>query len=260
MTSLKKAILVVSFGTSFDETRVKNIDLLEDEIKTLYPDYSIYSAWTSKMIINKILKRDNKKINTVTDAVQKMILDNVEELIVQPTHVISGIENDIMTEEVLKFKDSFKSIRFGTPLLNDNEDAKKIATAIAEEYKETLKNESLILVGHGSNHNINFAYAALDYTFKEMGYKNVFIGTIEAYPHMEEVLNYMKDIESKKLTIIPFMLVAGDHAVNDIAGEEDDTWRSFFEKAGYSVNCVVKGLGEYKSIRSIYLNHLASVI
>ena len=258
--SIKKAILVVSFGTSYDETRAKNIDALEEKIKAEYTDYAIYSAWTSKMILRKILKRDNKKINTVTEAMEQLVADGIEELIVQPTHIINGIENDIMTNDVMEFKDKFNKITFGAPLLNDTEDAISLVKILTNEYHDSLKDSALILVGHGSDHYINFAYAALDYSFKEQGHHNVFVGCIEAYPEMDNVLEQMKNFNFSKVIIIPFMLVAGDHATNDIASDDEDSWKTVFEKAGYDVTCYVKGLGEYEDVRNIYLNHLKTAI
>ena len=261
MKTSKKAILIVSFGTSFDDTRIKNIDVLENEIKELYSsDYAIYSAWTSKMIIKKIKNRDNIIMPNVSEAVENMIKDGIEELIVQPTHIINGLENDFMTEDVLKYKDNFKKISFGAPLLNDTEDLRSIVRVFAEEYLSSNDNLALVLMGHGSTHFSNFSYAALDYTFKEMGYKNVFVGTIEAYPDVDVLLNAVNELKPSNVILAPLMLVAGDHARNDMAGDDEDSWKNVFEEAGYNVSYYIKGLGEYKKIRELYLSHLNSAI
>lgn len=256
----KKAILIVSFGTTYNETRKKNIDSLENDIKRLYPEYAFYSAWTSKMIIKKLKNRDNKEIPTVSEAMENIVNDGITELIVQPTHIINGIENDFMKEDVLKFKDSFEKISFGAPLLNDTGDAKEIANILTDEYLKDDKDLTLVLMGHGSSHYSNFSYAALDYTFKEMGYKNIFVGTIESYPDIDIVLKSVNEMKPSRVILAPFMLVAGDHAVNDMSGDDEDSWKSIFEKAGYHVTCHIKGLGEYKRIRDIYLNHLKAAI
>jgi sirohydrochlorin cobaltochelatase len=256
----KKAILIVSFGTTHNRTREKNINSLENDMRSLYPDYTFYYAWTSKMIIKKIKDRDHKEIPTVSKAMENIVKDGITELIVQPTHIINGVENDFMKEDVLKFKDSFKKISFGAPLLNDTEDAKEVINILADEYLKSDKDSALVLMGHGSSHYSNFAYAALDYTFKEMGYENVIVGTIEAYPDIDIVLRSVNKIKPSKVILAPFMLVAGDHAVNDMSGDDEDSWKSIFEKAGYHVTCHIKGLGEYKRIRDIYLNHLKAAI
>lgn len=256
----KKAILLVSFGTSFNETREKNIDSIEKEVRNLYPDYSIYSAWTSKMIINKVAKRDAVKINTVTEAMKEIVHDGVLELTVQPTHIINGLENDFMTADVMEFKDHFQRLSFGSPLLTNIEDVRSIVDVLAQAYPLKDKTRALVLMGHGSTHHSNFSYAALEYTFKEMGYDNVFVGTIEAYPDIDVVLKSVNSYRPSEIILIPFMLVAGDHAVNDMAGDEDDSWKNIFESAGYPVTCSVKGLGEYRGIRDLYIKHLEAAL
>ena len=235
----KKAILVVSFGTSVNETREKTIDCIEADIRKANPDASIYRAWTSKMIIRKLKNRDGVTIHTVKEAMEAMIRDGIKELIVQPTHIINGIENDLMKEDVLAYADHFDSIRFGTPLLTSTKDI-----------------EEAILMGHGTTHYANTAYAALDYTFKDLGYSNVLIGTVEAYPSIPSILRGLKELQPEKIHLTPFMIVAGDHATNDMAGEEEDSWKNQFEAAGYTVECHLKGLGEYEGIRKIFLKHI----
>lgn len=251
----KKAILVVSFGTSFAETRKKTIDAIEADLAAAYPDYAIYRAWTSKMILKKLKNRDGIVIPTVSEAVDQMIEDGIQELIVQPTHVINGIENDQMKADVLARQEAFTSIAFGTPLLTTTEDQMAVIRALMAELPPLAEDEALVLMGHGTTHYANAVYAALDYTFKDLGYSRCILGTVEAYPSMESVKRQLKALAPKKVILAPFMVVAGDHATNDLAGEEEDSWKSQLEAEGYEISCILKGLGEYPGIRKLYIAH-----
>lgn len=255
----KKAILVVSFGTSFHETREKTIDKIEEEAAAAYPDYRVYRAWTSQMIIRKLMQRDQIHVDTVKEAAERMLADGITEVLVQPTHVINGIENDNMKADMLAYEGKFSRIVFGDPLLTTTEDNEAVIGALMKEFSYIRKEDALVFMGHGSTHYANAIYAALDYTFKDMGYKNVFMGTVEAYPSMDSLLKAVKAYEPEKVYLTPFMIVAGDHATNDMAGEEEDSWKSQFEQAGFSVECVVKGLGEYQEIRNLLLAHIEKV-
>ncbi|NCC44681.1 MAG: ATP-binding cassette domain-containing protein, partial [Clostridia bacterium] len=214
MKEQKKAILVVSFGTSFNPTREKTIDKIESRIGEHFPEYKIYRAWTSKMIMAKILKRDGVKINNVKEAMAQMKEDGITDVIVQPTHVINGIENDLMKEDALSYQESFHSISFGTPLLTSESDGWDMIKAIHQEFPSLADDEALVLMGHGTTHYANSIYAALDYSFKDKGYKNIFLGTVEAYPSMETLLKLIKVQNPKRIYLAPFMIVAGDHAQN----------------------------------------------
>lgn len=252
----RRGILVVSFGTSVNETREKTIDVIEDEIRKAYPGTIVYRAWTSGMIIRKLKKRDGVQIDTVTEAVERMLADGITELIVQPTHVINGVENDRMIADVQVFADRFERIAFGTPLLTSEEDSGAVIEAVMDEFDGFPKEEALIFMGHGTTHYANAIYAALDYRFKDMGYPNVFLGTVEAYPSLDTLMKMVRAYGAEKVTLAPFMVVAGDHAVNDMSSEDEDSWRSQFERAGFQVSCILKGLGEYSGIRKIYIQHI----
>ena len=210
MEKKKKAILVVSFGTSFHKTREKTIDRIEADIAAAYPEYTLYRAWTSKMIIAKLKRRDQIVVPTVVEAVEQMIADGVHELIVQPTHIINGIENDLMKEDVLARKDAFEKIAFGDPLLTTTEDNVEVLHAVMSEFPALAEDEALVFMGHGTTHYANTVYAALDYTFKDLGYNRTFLGTVEAYPSMESLKKQLKALAPKKLILAPFMVVAGD--------------------------------------------------
>lgn len=256
----KKGILTVSFGTSVDKTREKTIDAIETYFQKIFPEYALYRAWTSEIIIKKIKKRDGVHIDTVTEAMERMLSDGVTRAIVQPTHVINGVENDRMIADALAFKERFRKIAFGTPLLTSDEDACAAIEAVMAEFKDLPEEEALVFMGHGTAHNANAVYAALDDKFKDMGYRNVFLGTVEAHPSMETLMELVRGCGAKRVTLAPFMVVAGDHAVNDMSGRDVDSWKSRFEAAGFEVRCVLKGLGEYEGIRKLYAKHIRDAI
>lgn len=250
----KTAVLVVSFGTSFHETREKTIDQIETEIGNAFPDAELYRAWTSKMILKKLQERDGIHIDNVKEAMERMIGDGVTDLIVQPTHVINGIENDLMKEDVMEYASELSSISFGNPLLTNVEDNEAAIRAVMDEWTLS-KDEVLVFMGHGTTHYANAIYAALDYTFKDMGYSNVFLGTVEAYPSMQSLLRQVHSYQPKKVHLAPFMIVAGDHASNDMSGDDPDSWKCQFEAEGFEVECHMKGLGEYPGIRALLVRH-----
>lgn len=255
----KKAILAVSFGTSHNDTRIITIDAIEQDMQAAFPDYALYRAWTSKMIIKKVNARDGVHICNVKEAMEKMLQDGITDVLVQPTHVINGIENDLMKEDALAFQEQFHSISFGDPLLTSEQDNLAVIDAITSEFKTLTKDEVLVLMGHGTTHYANAIYAALDYTFKDKGYSNIFLGTVEAYPTMESLLKMVHAYQPKKVVLAPFMIVAGDHAKNDMASDEPDSWYSQFKAAGYDVEPVLKGLGEYTGIRKLFIEHLKTI-
>ena len=252
----KKAILAVSFGTSHNDTRKVTIDAIERDMQEAFPDYMLYRAWTSKMIIKKLKNRDNVHVFTVLEAMEQMKKDGITDVLIQPTHVINGIENDLMKEDALAYRDDFHSITFGDPLLTSAEDNLAVIQAIADEFSDLAQDQVLVLMGHGTTHYANSIYAALDYTFKDKGYKNIFLGTVEAYPSMESLMRMVKEYNPSKVVLAPFMIVAGDHAKNDMAGDDPESWYSQFKAAGFEVEPVIKGLGEYTGVRSLLVEHL----
>lgn len=254
---MKKAILVVSFGTSYKETREKTIGAIEEKIQKEFPQYKIYRAFTSKIILRK-LEKEGIKIMDVEEALYQIKQDGIEKLIVQPTHMINGIENDMMLELIEKRKDDFVSVAVGNPLLHDPKDYKKLANAIGRE-NPVKENEMLILMGHGSSHYSNSAYPALEYVFKDLGYHNTLVGTVEGYPAFEDVKKQMEWKKKQKAVLLPLMIVAGDHAANDMAGDEA-SWKTQLEEDGYKVECRLQGLGEMKEIQQIFVEHIKEAL
>ncbi|MFV0467073.1 MAG: sirohydrochlorin cobaltochelatase [Lachnospiraceae bacterium] len=257
---VKKAILVVSFGTSHEDTRKLTIDRIEEDIRASFTDHTVYRAWTSGMIRKKIAERDKMYVMSVKEAFDTMKKDGITDVIVQPTHVINGVENDLMKEDALKAASAFRRIQFGDPLLTTNIDNEKVIQAVAEEFSDLEKEEALVLMGHGTTHFANAIYAALDYEFKDRGYPNIFLGTVEAYPSFESILGLLESSGYKKLCLAPFMIVAGDHAKNDLSGQNEDSWYSRFTNKGYQVRCVLRGLGEYDAVRNRFVAHIQQVI
>lgn len=254
--STTKAILVVSFGTSYHDTREKTIDCIEQDIAQTFPHHHIYRAWTSKMILKKLKQRDGLHIDNVREAMEHMQRDGITDVTVQPTQLINGIENDLMKEDVLDFSDSFSKITFGVPLLTSEQDSREVVKVLTDAFGGIPKRRGTCFHGTWNTALCQCDLCALDYTFKDLGYHNLFMGTVEAYPSMDSLLRLVGSLKPSRVHLAPFMIVAGDHAHNDLAGDDADSWKSQFEQAGYPVLCHLKGLGEYEGIRQIFLRHI----
>ena len=253
-----KAILMVSFGTSHLDTMEKTICRIEQDAAAAFPDRKIYRAFTSGMIIRKLKRTENLETDTVEEALKRMLSDGITDVVVQPTHIINGIENDRMMEKLMEAMESFHRIRVGKPLLSSVDDYKKAIHAVMAE-TELQEGEVLVLMGHGTEHHANAAYPMLEYTFHALGYSQVLVGTVESFPDLKNVMTKLEISGKKKVLLMPFMLVAGDHAKNDMAGEED-SWKSELEEAGYEVRAELKGLGEFEGIRRIFMEHIAETL
>ena len=251
-----KAILVVSFGTSYEASRKATIEKIEQDIRNAFQDHRIYRAWTSKFIISILKKRDNYTVPTVKEALEQMITDGIREVVVQPTHILDGIENNIMKEEVLSYKESFDKIAFGTPLLADSKDESQAINAVTTEFSDLKETEALVFMGHGTTHQVNTVYAGLDQKFKESAHANVFIGTVEVDPTIHDLVKEVTSFQPSKIYVTPFMIVAGDHARNDLAGAEADSWDSILKADGFETEVIMKGLGEIDAIAEMFVKHL----
>jgi len=258
--SSKQAILVASFGTSYEETRRKTIDVIEKTISRAFPDYEVRRAFTSNHIIKKLRTRDQMIVHTVSEALNALHRDGFDTVTIQPTHIINGEEYEKIVNEATQFEGHFHSLRISRPLLTNTQDYHQVIAAIINDFPALDDDHALILMGHGTTHFSNASYAALDYMFKEQGHHNVFVGTVEAYPAIDIILKQIQTLGSTKVILAPLMLVAGDHIINDMAGADDGSWRSACEQVGLEVTCILKGLAENPQIRDIYLAHLRDVL
>ena len=252
----KKAILVVSFGTSYENTRKLTIEAIEHDIADAFPSCPTYRAWTSKMIIAKLKKRDGLTIHTVKEALEQMLLDGITDVIVQPTHVINGIENDQMKADALSFRDRFSSIVFGNPLLTTEEDNQAIVRVVADEFRDMDPDTALVLMGHGTEHFANSAYSQFENMLRDLGHESTYVGTVEGFPGLDYVIRRLKIRDIKKVYVMPLMIVAGDHARNDLAGAEADSWDSILKADGFETEVIMKGLGEIDAIAEMFVKHL----
>ena len=253
------AIILVSFGTSFESSRQATIVAVEKEVQAAYPEAYVTSAYTSTMIRNKLLKRDGTKIFSVEEALADAAEKGYKNVVLQPTHMMYGLEYNEMKELAAPYTDKFEKVVYGEPLMATNEDISAVLKALAEA-NPLEKKQALVLMGHGTEYFSNFLYAATDYQAKLEGYNNIFVGTVEAFPACEDVIKLVKAAKFKKVVLTPLMLVAGDHANNDMAGDEDDSWKTQFTKAGFKVDTLIKGLGEYPAIRKLYVEHVAGAL
>ena len=257
----KPVLLVVSFGTSYHDSRDATIGAVENALQAAYPEYEVRRAFTSQIIIDKLKERDGLEIDNVTEAMERLVADGVKEVVVQPTHVMSGYEYDDTVEEVSAFADQFDSLKLGKVLLAEDADYEALAAAITEATQEyDQEGTAIVFMGHGTEHNANEAYAKLQQVLTDAGHDNYFIGTVEAAPTLEDVMAAVQASGATKVVLQPLMIVAGDHANNDMAGDEEDSWKSAFTAAGYEVECVLEGLGQIPAVQDIIVAHCGQAI
>ncbi|WP_172439130.1 sirohydrochlorin cobaltochelatase [Anaerotruncus massiliensis (ex Togo et al. 2019)] len=256
-----KVLLVTSFGTSYNDNRDLSIGSIEQKLQAAYPDYEVRRAFTSQIIIDKLKKRDGIAIDNVTEAMDRLVSDGVREVVVQPTHVMSGFEYDDVVAEVTPYADKFDSFKVGSPLLVSDADYDEVVSIITGETKDyDAEGTAVVFMGHGTEHEANATYAKLQQHLTAAGYGNYFIGTVEATPSLDDVLALVQDSGAKKVVLLPLMIVAGDHANNDMAGDEEGSWKTTFEQAGFEVECVLRGLGQYEEIQNMFVEHVGALI
>ena len=250
----KKAIVVISFGTSYGEAR-KAILNIEEKIQKAFADYDFFRAYTSGMIIHKLKKTKNIKIENPEEVLERLEREGYEEVLCQPTHIINGEEYDKMCRMIGKHRKAFQSLKVGKPLLTYCEDFMACAPVIMNLVPEIREEEALVLMGHGSEHFANSAYCQMENTLRYLGHENVYIGTVEGFPELDYVIKRMKKNGVRKVYLAPFMVVAGDHARNDLAGEEEDSWKNILMAEGYETEIILKGMGELSPIADIFVEH-----
>lgn len=276
-------LLVVSFGTSFNDSRVADIKGIEDALIAANPDWSVRRAFTAQIIINHIQARDNEFIDNMDQALERAAANGVKNLVVQPTHLMHGAEYDELMEAVEAYKDKFESVKVAEPLLGEvgtdaaaiNADKKAVAEAVTAEAVKTAGYDSLdaakedgaafVFLGHGTSHTAKVSYSQMQTQMSELGYDNVFIGTVEGEPEetaCEAVIEAAAEAGYKKVILRPLMVVAGDHANNDMAGDDEDSWKSLFTSSGKfdSVDVQIAGLGRIPAIQDLYAAHTAAAM
>ena len=276
-------LLVVSFGTSFNDSRVKDIKGIEDALQAAYPDWSVRRAFTAQIIINHVQARDGEKIDNMQQAMDRAVANGVKNLVVQPTHLMHGAEYDEMMEMIDDYRDKFESVAVAEPLLGEvgadatviNEDKEAVAKAVTAEAVATAGYDSVeaaakdgtafVFMGHGTSHTAKISYSQMQTVMQTLGYDNVFIGTVEGEPEStscENVIEAVKAAGYTKVVLRPLMVVAGDHANNDMAGADEDSWLSQFEASGAfdSVDCQIAGLGGVADVQQLYIAHTKAAI
>ena len=271
-------ILVVSFGTSFNDSRAEDIKGIEDALAKAYPDWSVRRAFTAQIIINHVQARDDEAIDNMDQALQRAVDNGVKNLVVQPTHLMHGAEYDEMVEAIDQYKDKFESVAIAEPMLGEvgedatviNDDKKAVAEALVDSAVKEAGYDSMdaaaedgtafVFMGHGTSHTANVTYDQMQTQMEDLGYKNAFIGTVEGEPEdtaCEAVIDKVKEAGYKKVVLRPLMVVAGDHANNDMAGDDDDSWKSQFEASGAfdSIDCQIEGLGRIPAVEDLYVAH-----
>ena len=276
-------LLVVSFGTSFNDSRAKDIKGVEDALQAAYPDWSVRRAFTAQIIINHVQARDGVKIDNMQQAMDRAVANGVKNLVVQPTHLMHGAEYDEMMEMIDDYRDKFESVAVAEPLLGEvgadatviNEDKEAVAKAVTAEAVATAGYDSVeaaakdgtafVFMGHGTSHTAKISYSQMQTVMQTLGYDNVFIGTVEGEPEStscENVIEAVKAAGYTKVVLRPLMVVAGDHANNDMAGADEDSWLSQFEASGAfdSVDCQIAGLGGVADVQQLYVAHTKAAI
>ena len=276
-------LLVVSFGTSFNDSRAQDIKGIEDKLQEAYPDWSVRRAFTAQIIINHVEARDDEVIDNMDQALDRAVANGVKNLVVQPTHLMHGAEYDEMVEAIDSYKDKFESVAIAEPMLGEvgddatviNDDKKAVAQAITDEACKIAGYDSMeaaaedgtafVFMGHGTSHTANVTYDQMQTQMDDLGFTNAFIGTVEGEPEDTEcqaVIAKVKDAGFKKVVLRPLMVVAGDHANNDMAGDDDDSWKSQFNASGAfdSVDCQIAGLGRIEAVEDLYVEHTKAAI
>ena len=276
-------LLVVSFGTSFNDSRAEDVKGIEDALAAAYPDWSVRRAFTAQIIINHVQARDSEAIDTLQQALDRAVANGVKNLVVQPTHLMHGAEYDEMTEAIDGYKDKFESVAIAEPMLGEvgddatviNDDKKAVAQAITDEACKVAGFDDMkaaadagtafVFMGHGTSHTANVTYDQMQTQMNDLGFTNAFIGTVEGEPEdtaCDKVIEKVKEAGFKNVILRPLMVVAGDHANNDMAGDDEDSWKSQFVASGDfdNVDCQIEGLGRIAAVEDLYVAHTKAAI
>lgn len=260
---MKKAILVISFGTSYLDTLNESIEKAENQIRNHFDEYDIYRAFTSHKIIKKLKEKYEIFVDTPEEVLEKLYDNGYEEIIMQPLHIIPGEEYIYINKIGEAFKEKFKVLKIGRPIFyyQGIDELPQDYSLFIEATKDLYEgNDAVVLMGHGTSHPANSVYGCLQSVFEDEGYENVFIGTVEGYPNFDTVIKRLKRKNITEVTVAPLMVVAGDHARNDMASDEEESWKSMLEAEGIKVNVHMKGLGENEKFNELYINRIEDLI
>ncbi len=248
----KQALLMVHFGTTYDQTRTLTIDAINNKVKQTFKDADVFEAYTSRIVIKRLKERGIIK-QTPTEVLLRLRSEGYTRVIVQGTHIINGIEHDLLQKEVDRVRPFFDDIRLGNPLLYNLDDSKKVIDILVKRHPANeKKKEHIVFVGHGTTSPSTAIYSQIDYMLKANGFTNYHVGTIEGYPTLETVLKQLKEKKAKSVVLVPFMFVAGDHATNDISAD----WKEAIEKENIKVSLSIEGLGQIPEIQNIFIEHI----
>ena len=254
-------LLVVSFGTSYNDNRRLTIGAIEAAMEKAFPEYSVRRGFTSQIIIDHVKDRDGEVIDNVGEALDRAVANGVKNLVIQPTHLMNGLEYSDLVNEVAQYSDAFEAVSIGEPLLTSDEDFQTVADAIVEATASYDDGKTAIcFMGHGTEADSNAVYAKMQQLLTDGGHENYFVGTVEATPSLEDVLALVQAGSYERVVLLPLMIVAGDHANNDMAGNEEGSWKTTFEAAGYQVECLVNGLGELEAVQNLLVAHAQAAI
>ncbi len=254
-------LLVVSFGTSYNDSRRLTIGAIEEAMEEAFPDASVRRAFTSQIIIDHVASRDGEVIDNVEEALERAIANGVQTLVVQPTHLMNGLEYEELTSTLAEYSDSFAQVAVGEPMLTSEEDFQTVLDAVVEATASYDDGKTaIVFMGHGTEHEANGVYATFQSMLTEQGYDNYYVGTVEATPYLEDVLAAVQEGDYTRVVLRPLMVVAGDHANNDMAGDEEGSWKLAFEEAGYQVECVLEGLGQLEAVQQLFVDHAQAAL
>lgn len=252
----EKALLAVSFGTSYEDTLEKNIAAIERDLAAAFPERTLRRAFTSGMILRRWKRERGVEIDDVPAALERLAGEGYADILIQPTHVMNGEEYHKLADQAEGFRSRFDKLTVGVPLLTAAEDYLDLGRALMEILPPKREERAVLYMGHGSEHQANSAYALMEYAFHDLGRDDVIVGTVEGYPNFDAAIRRLKERpQVKEVELRPLMTVAGDHAKNDLAGKEEDSWKNVLEGMGYRTSCVLTGLGEYPQIRAMFVEH-----
>ena len=249
----KSALLVVSFGTAYPEAGEKTIGAIERELASAFPHRTTYSAWTSRRIVQKLKETHGISHDTLLEAFERMHKQGVTDVLIQPTYMIDGTENENMLQIVRNYKDRFDTVAVGSPLLNCRSDVRELATVLERLFADIPSSDSVVFMGHGSTQMKLPVYDILNEIFKDDGFAHFIVGTVEHEPGFLPVLQHVQSRRPDKVMMAPLLVTAGNHALYDMVGEHDGSWKAQLEKAGIKTECSLRGLGEYREIRELYI-------